>query len=91
MNLLDKGGILLKKTDGYKVVIMKSENFALYKGGSIELDTLYNGATGERRSYHLELLRNGDDWSLERAQHKVERIHLKVIKYSYWEQLELLT
>lgn len=77
LNLLDKGGILLKQTDGYKVVIMKSENFALHKGGSIELDTLYNGATGERRSYHLELLRNGDDWSLERAQHKVERIHLK--------------
>lgn len=77
LSLLNQGGILLKESGEHRVVVMKSENFANHNGGNIELDTLYNGATGERRSYHMELVRNGDEWELERAQRTVKRIHLK--------------
>lgn len=77
LSQVDDPGLLLKHSDGHDVVIMKSENFAFHNGGDIELDTLYNGATGERRSYHFELVRSGDQWQLERNRRKVKRIHLK--------------
>lgn len=77
LNQIDGQGILLKESDNYKVVIMRSDNFSLHQGGSIELDTLYNGATDERRSYDFDLVRNGDDWTLERHRREVKRIHLK--------------
>jgi hypothetical protein len=77
LSLLDQDGILLKESGEHKVLIMKSENFAFHNGGNLELDTLYNGATGERRSYQIELVRNGDEWTLERGRRQVKRIHLK--------------
>ena len=70
-------GINLEKRDDYEVVNLKSENFAAHNGGNLELDTLYNGASGKRKSYELEVDRLGDSWEVLKDGKKVEVLHLK--------------
>jgi len=70
-------GVNLEKRDKYEVVNLKSDNFAAHNGGNIELDTLYNGASGKRKSYELEVDRLGDHWEVLKDGKKVEVLHLK--------------
>ena len=76
---LDKmeGGINIEKLDGREIVNLKSDNFATHNGGNLELDTLYNGAKGTRKSYELDLDRVGDTWLIKKNGKKVTQLHLK--------------
>ncbi len=55
------GGIVLLKVSNVNVVRIWSDNFDLERGGVLYLDTLYNGVSGERKQYTLEIskLNNG--------------------------------
>lgn len=73
-------GVNLEKRDKYEVVNLKSENFASHNGGNLELDTLYNGAKGTRKSYDLEIDRIGDQWEVQKDGQRVQVLHLKANK-----------
>ncbi|WP_127714171.1 hypothetical protein [Halobacteriovorax sp. HLS] len=70
-------GVNIEKIDGHEIVNLKSDNFASHNGGNLELDTLYNGAKGTRKSYQLELDRIGDSWEVLKNGKKVSVLHLK--------------
>lgn len=70
-------GINIERMDGHDVVNLRSENFASHNGGNLELDTLYNGASGKRKSYELELDRIGDSWEIKKNGQKISALHLK--------------
>jgi hypothetical protein len=69
-------GIILDRRDGRNIIVLKSENFASHNGGDIEIDTLFNGITGSRKSYMLDLQRHGQDWKVERNGNIVTQMHL---------------
>ncbi len=48
-------GIVLHKKDKYVTVRMYSDNFDEERGGVLRLDTLYNGVSGERKEYVMEI------------------------------------
>ncbi|WP_372655379.1 hypothetical protein [Halobacteriovorax sp.] len=70
-------GVNLEKRDKYEVVNLKSDNFASHNGGNLELDTLYNGAKGTRKSYDLKIDRIGDQWEVQKDGERVQVLHLK--------------
>lgn len=76
-------GIILDQRDGRIIVALKSDNFATHNGGNLEVDTLYNGITGKRKSYDLELVRAGKGWDLERWNRKISKMHLKSKKVPF--------
>lgn len=69
-------GLILEKRDGHEVIKLLGENFAEHNGGHITLDTLYNGATGSRKQYELELNRAGKTWEVTREGAPIEHLHL---------------
>ncbi len=50
-----RDGIVLNRKDKYVTVRMHSDNFDPERGGVLYLDTLYSGASGERKEYLMEL------------------------------------
>lgn len=70
-------GLVLEQRKNHVIVNLKSPNFAEHNGGHIIVDTLYNGATGTRKEYELELVRAGDAWELTRDGEKIRSMHLK--------------
>lgn len=69
-------GIVLDRRAERDVVVLRSENFASHNGGDIEIDTLYNGITGKRKSYSLDLQRHSKTWKLERNGEVITSMHL---------------
>jgi hypothetical protein len=55
---LTHGGIVLLQKDKLVVVRIWSDNFDKDQGGVMYLDTLYNGISGERRQYELDVTKN---------------------------------
>jgi hypothetical protein len=73
-------GMILEKRDNYNVLNLKSQNFDVVRGGSITIDTLYNGIKGERRNYELELAKDATGWKLFKKDKIVSKFHVKVNK-----------
>lgn len=63
---LGAGGVVLKEEKGgkYKVIILRSKDFEVDRGGHFTLEMLYNGATGSRISSELKVDFDGTDWKL---------------------------
>jgi hypothetical protein len=76
-NLKNNNGMVLKAQDKYVVVALKCQNFDEQQGGDINIDTLYNGATGERRQYSIELSKDKAAWSVYVKDQKVKSMHLQ--------------
>lgn len=79
-DLKTKHGIILEKRDNYNVLNLKSDNFDFDRGGRIIIDTLYNGISGERKTYELELAKDKVSWKLFKNQKAVSKFHVKVNK-----------
>ncbi len=77
-NLKTEDGVILEERNGYNALNLKSDNFDPKSGGKIEVDTLYNGATGERRSIYLDLARGKNGWKLFKDKNVVSQFHVKV-------------
>ncbi|TNF27716.1 MAG: hypothetical protein EP319_10770 [Deltaproteobacteria bacterium] len=75
--VFSESGIVIEERQDRVIVAFKSDNFATHNGGNIIVDTLYNGATGKRKSYDFELVRAGADWELLYDGKPVSKIHLK--------------
>ncbi len=60
-----KSGMILEQRDKHVLMRLKSSDFDREQGGRVIVDTLYNGATGERRSYEVQLAQdNKAGWTL---------------------------
>lgn len=62
-------GIILNKRDKYVIVRLYSHNFDPERGGVLYLDTLYNGISGQRKEYTIEVSKNGNN-DIEMANNK---------------------
>ena len=71
-------GVIMEERDGYNVLNLKSDNFDKVRGGRITIDTLYNGFTGERREYDVELAKDKVGWKLFSGKKVVTKFHIKV-------------
>jgi hypothetical protein len=77
-DLTTDNGVIMEERDGYNVLNLKSDNFDHVRGGRITIDTLYNGATGERREYDVELAKDKMGWKLFNGKKVVTKFHIKV-------------
>lgn len=77
-DLTADSGVIMEERDGYNVLNLKSENFDYDRGGRITIDTLYNGFTGERRGYDVELAKDKVGWKLFSKNKVVTKFHIKV-------------
>lgn len=68
--------IVLDHRNSRNILSLTSENFSQYNGGDLELVYLYNGATGSVLSLGVDLLRNGDQWSVAINGEDVSHLHL---------------
>lgn len=66
VDLLDKkeGVILKKQGEKYDVIVLRSNDFEVDRGGHFVLDMLYNGATGKRFTSPLKVDFDGTNWKL---------------------------
>lgn len=77
---LTKDGVILEKRKDQTVISLKSDNFNNAYGGSVTIDTLYNGITGEHKQYEIELARDGEKWKLFKNNNPISKIHIEVNK-----------
>lgn len=77
-DLTSDSGVIMEERDGYNVLNLKSDNFDNVRGGRITIDTLYNGITGERREYDVELAKDKAGWKLFNGKKIVTKFHIKV-------------
>lgn len=80
---LAKEGVVLDKRGERTVITLKSTNFDYVRGGTIVIDTLYNGVTGERKEYVVELAKDNDDWKLFNGNIAVSKLHIEVNKKAF--------
>jgi hypothetical protein len=79
-DLSKSSGIILEQRDKYIVLSLKSDNFDLVRGGTIIIDTLYNGASNDRKTYELELAKDKIDWKLFLGNQKISKLRIEVNK-----------
>ncbi len=70
-----KTGMVLKKVDSYEVVVLKSEDFEIDRGGHLEMEYLSNGITGSKDKKELTIEFDGATWKLYHRGVAVNRFH----------------
>jgi hypothetical protein len=73
-------GMILEQRDKHIVLKLTSTNFDLEQGGIIIADTLYNGASGERRSYEIQLAKSKTGWGLFKKGKSIKEISIQTNK-----------
>jgi outer membrane murein-binding lipoprotein Lpp len=66
LETISNNGMILEQKEKYVVMKLKSDNFDKYQGGIINIDTLYNGASGSRKSYEVALAKDKSGWILNK-------------------------
>lgn len=77
---LTSNGLTLMKSGEHEVISLKSQNFDQYQGGEITIDTLYNGISGDRKSYNLDLAKADAGWKLFNGEKAISKLHIIVNK-----------
>ncbi len=72
-----QAGIVLKKVDHYDVVVLKSEDFEIDRGGHLEMEYLSNGITGSTDTEELSIEFDGATWKLYYRGEAISRFHFK--------------
>lgn len=85
VNQLGKNGVVLKEEKGgkYKVIVLRSNDFEVDRGGHFKLDMLYNGATGKRIEAGMKLDFDGTNWKLFSRGAAISKIHFIVKKVAF--------
>ena len=73
---LTYAGIVLRRVKNKDLLILKSLNLDDRNGGSLEIDFLYNGITGQRRKFVVELDRTSDSWQLSKDGRIIKHLEL---------------
>lgn len=64
LDQLARGAVILRKS-GYNVITLKSRNLDTRSGGQMDLIYLKNALLDNYGTFHMELLRSGDQWMLQ--------------------------
>lgn len=78
--VLDRPGMILEQRDKYVVLKLKSSNFDEEQGGIITVDTLYNGASGTRKTYEIQLAQDKNGWALSSNGKSINKIFIQTNK-----------
>lgn len=73
---LDHPGLILEKRGGHNIINLKSNNFDFQLGGTVKIDTLYNGVNGQRKDYDLELAKTEEGWKLIKGKNQISKLHI---------------
>jgi hypothetical protein len=73
---LTYAGIVLRRVKNKDLLILKSLNLDDRNGGSLEIDFLYNGITGKRKNFVVELGRTSDSWQLSKDGRIINHLEL---------------
>jgi hypothetical protein len=73
---LNQSGVVLEKRGSREIINLKSDNFDADNGGRVTIDTLYNGLSGERKEYDLELAKSEDGWKLFKGEKAITKLHI---------------
>ncbi len=76
-NVMMRTGMILEQRDKYVVMKLKSNNFDLDQGGIVTVDTLYNGASGERKAYEIQLAQSKSGWALFKSGKAISQIQIQ--------------
>lgn len=68
-------GLVLHRKDKYITVRLHSNNFDESRGGTLFLDTLYNGVSGVRKEYVINVDINGDQVRMSTTQGEFKTMH----------------
>ena len=70
-------GVVLREQEGRKIIIVRSNDFEVDRGGHLTIDYLYNGITGSRKELNLKVDYNGSTWTVYSNGSKVNSLHFK--------------
>lgn len=79
-DLANNSGLILEQRGEHKVIALKSDNFDRVRGGIVTIDTLYNGANGERHAYEIQLAKDRSGWKIFKSGRIVSKLHVEVNK-----------
>jgi hypothetical protein len=82
-HVLDSNGMILEQRKQYIVMKLKSDNFDQEQGGVITVDTLYNGASGDRKSYEISMSKDENGWILMNQGKVVKDIAIQTNKVMF--------
>ncbi len=74
---LTDSGVVLERQKSRDVIILRGLNYTPEHGGTMVIDYLYNGITGARREFNLDLDKMYDSWKLMAEGKVINHIHLK--------------
>lgn len=77
---LSTSGMVLEKRGEHEVIALKSGNFDMEQGGTVTIDTLFNGVNGQRKEYDLELAKSASGWKLFKGKQIISKLHIVVNK-----------
>lgn len=69
-------GMVLKEEGKYKVVVLRSDDFEIDRGGHFVVDTLSSGITGARKEKEFSLDFDGHAWNVFHQGERVKSISL---------------
>ena len=67
-------GIVLEEQKSKNVVILRGLNMDAKNGGALEIDYLYNGITGSRGRFSLDINRTSNGWQLTQKGKIIKRM-----------------
>lgn len=79
-DLINNEGMVLQKKGEREIINLKSDNFNLDNGGTVTIDTLYNGVNGERREYEIEIAQSNTGWKIFKGPKTISHLHLVINK-----------
>lgn len=85
-NDISAEGIVMREKGEHKILILKGDNLHAAYGGTIIIDYLYNGLTGSRGTFEMNLEFVDGAWSLSRFETKFKHIHLHSNK-KFWKTI----
>ncbi len=80
--LLDDSGLVLKEASGRDVIALKSNNISSVDGGSLTLNYLYSGLSGEEKQIDLDIEKTEEEkWTLmDTSGKEIHSMHFVVNK-----------
>jgi hypothetical protein len=83
VNTIATTGLVLEQRNDFELMKLKGLNFDLDQGGMVEIDTLYNGATKERKKYQVQFTQTQQGWAIIKDKKIIKDIFIKVNKVMF--------
>lgn len=82
-DVITQSGMVLEQRDSHVIMKLVGNNFDLELGGMMVIDTLYNGVSGERRKYEVQLAQDKDGWKLFKNGSAINEIVIQTNKIRF--------